>query len=316
MLGPVARGPAATGPTQEVTVQQRKLGPYTVSAIGLGAMPMSMNEDQVYPDAADAIATIHAALDAGVTLIDTADIYAPTWDQMGHNERLVAEAVRTWGGDTSQLLVTTKGGITRGEGETWGRDGSLAYLRGAVEKSLRELGVEAIDLYQYHRPDRWMVYGEVVEHLATLKREGKIREIGISNASVEEIQIAQQVLGDGGLVSVQNQFSPRHPGSYDELRYCDEHGIAFLPWSPLGGTGGGARRVGDRFSAFREIGEQHGVSPQQVVLAWELSLSPVLIAIPGARRAASITDSAAAPDLELSPDELERCSRAVGLEIG
>jgi aryl-alcohol dehydrogenase-like predicted oxidoreductase len=297
-------------------VQQRTIGPYTVSAIGLGAMPMSMNNDKVYPDHDEAIATVHAALDAGVTLIDTADIYAPSWDRMGHNERLVAEAVRTWGGDTDGLLITTKGGITRSEGEQWGRDGSLAYLRSAVEKSLRELQVEAIDLYQYHRPDRWIVYGEVMENLATLKREGKIREIGISNASVEEIEIAQQVLGDGGLVSVQNEFSPRHPGSYDELRYCEEHGIAFLPWSPLGGTGGGGRSVGDRFSVFREIGETREVSPQQVVLAWELALSDVLVAIPGARRPASITDSAAAADLTLTADEVERCSRAVGLEVG
>ncbi|TKR24716.1 aldo/keto reductase [Cellulomonas hominis] len=297
-------------------MQHRSIGPYTVSAIGLGAMPMSMNNDKVYPDHDEAIATVHAALDAGVTLIDTADIYAPTWDQMGHNERIVAEAVRTWGGDTDGLLITTKGGITRSEGEQWGRDGSLPYLRSAVEKSLRELGVEAIDLYQYHRPDRWIVYGEVMENLATLKREGKIREIGISNASVEEIEIAQQVLGEGGLVSVQNEFSPRHPGSYDELRYCERHGIAFLPWSPLGGTGGGGRNVGDRFSVFREIGETREVSPQQVVLAWELALSEVLVAIPGARRPASITDSAAAADLALTADEVERCSRAVGLEIG
>lgn len=297
-------------------MQHRSIGPYTVSAIGLGAMPMSMNNDRVYPDHDEAIATVHAALDAGVTLIDTADIYAPTWDQMGHNERIVAEAVRTWGGDTDGLLITTKGGITRSEGEQWGRDGSLPYLRSAVEKSLRELGVEAIDLYQYHRPDRWIVYGEVMENLATLKREGKIREIGISNASVEEIEIAQQVLGEGGLVSVQNEFSPRHPGSYDELRYCERHKIAFLPWSPLGGTGGGGRNVGDRFSVFREIGETRGVSPQQVVLAWELALSEVLVAIPGARRPASITDSAAAADLALTADEVERCSRAVGLEIG
>ena len=297
-------------------MQHRSIGPYTVSAIGLGAMPMSMNNDKVYPDHDEAIATIHAALDAGVTLIDTADIYAPSWDQMGHNERLVAEAVRTWGGDTDGLLITTKGGITRSEGEQWGRDGSLPYLRSAVEKSLRELGVEAIDLYQYHRPDRWLVYGEIIENLATLKREGKIREIGISNASVEEIEIAQQVLGEGGLVSVQNEFSPRHPGSYDELRYCEQHGIAFLPWSPLGGTGGGGRGVGDRFTVFREIGEAHGVSPQQVVLAWELALSDVLVAIPGARRPASIADSARAADLALTADEVERCSRAVGLEVG
>ena len=212
------------------------------------------------------------------------------------------------------MVLATKGGITRSEGEQWGRDGSLEYLRSAVEKSLRALQVDVIDLYQWHRPDRWKLYGEVVGHFATLQQEGKIKAIGLSNANVEEIEVAQQVLGEGGLVSVQNEFSPRRPGSYDEVRHCDEHGIAFLPWSPLGGTGGGARQVGERFSAFAEIGADHGVSPQQVVLAWELSLSDHLIPIPGARRPESITDSAAAADLTLSDDELRRCSEAVGLE--
>lgn len=295
-------------------MQQRTIGPYTVSAIGLGAMPVSMNNDGVYPDHDDAVATVHAALDAGVTLIDTADIYAPAWDQMGHNERIVGEALRTWDGDRSSVLVTTKGGITRGPGETWGRDGSLAYLRAAARRSIEALGVETIDLYQYHRPDRWIVYGEIIEHLAQLRADGLVRQIGISNASVEEIEIAEQVLGPGGLVSVQNQFSPRHPGSYDELLYCQEHGIAFLPWSPLGGTGGGGRNVGERFAVFAQIGARHGVSPQRVVLAWELSLADVVVPIPGARRPASITDSAAAADLVLADDELAACSAAVGLE--
>ncbi|MCT9819182.1 aldo/keto reductase [Microbacterium sp. W1N] len=296
-------------------MDQRTIGPYTVSAIGLGAMPMSMNGDRVYPDHDDAIATVHAALEAGVTFIDTADIYAPSWDTMGHNERIVRDALVTWGGSTDGILVATKGGITRTAEKDFGRDGSLAYLRSAVQKSLQNLGVDVIDLYQYHRPDRWLVYGEIIDNLKTLQSEGLIREIGISNASVEEIEIARQVLGDGGLASVQNEFSPRHPGSYGELRYCDEHGIAFLPWSPLGGTGGGARAVGERFGVFREIGEAHGVSPQQVVLAWELSLSPVVVPIPGARRAASIADSARAADLHLSADELARCAAAVNIEV-
>lgn len=296
-------------------MEYRTLGPFTVSAIGLGAMPLSMNNDDAIPSRADAVATVHAALDAGVTLIDTADIYAPAWDEMGHNELIVAEALASWGGDRSGILVTTKGGITRSQGEQWGRNGSLEYLRAAVQKSLRTLGVDMIDLYQYHRPDRWMVYGEVMENLKTLQQEGLIRAVGISNASVEEIDIAVQVLGEGNLASVQNEFSPRHPGSYDELLHCAERGIAFLPWSPLGGTGGGGRSIGDRFGVFAEIGRDHGVSPQQVVLAWELSLSPTVIPIPGARRAASITDSAQAADLTLSADELARCSAAVNLEV-
>lgn len=296
-------------------MQQRTIGPFAVSAIGLGAMPVSMNNDNVFPERADAIATVHAALDAGITYIDTADIYAPSWDQMGHNERIVRDALASWHGDASGILVGTKGGITRTAEKDFGRDGSLAYLRSAVERSMENLGVEVIDFYQYHRPDRWMVYGEVMQNLKTLQDEGLVRAIGISNASVEEIAIARQVLGEGNLASVQNQFSPRYPSSYGELTSCEEHGIAFLPWSPLGGTGGGARDVGDRFGVFREIGDAHDVSPQQVVLAWELSLSPVVIPIPGARRAASIIDSARAADLELSTDELARCSAAVGLEL-
>ena len=120
------------------------------------------------------------------------------------------------------------------------------------------------------------------------------------------------MLGDGGLVSVQNEFSPKFRCSEDELEYCAERGIAFLPWSPLGGTGGGGRNVGERFAAFAEIGRDHGVSPQQVVLAWELSLGEHVIPIPGARRPESITDSAKAADLRLSAEELERCSATGG----
>ncbi|MFL0564602.1 aldo/keto reductase [Microbacterium sp. 179-I 1D1 NHS] len=294
-------------------MSQRTLGPFTVSAIGLGAMPVSMNGNGL-PSHDDAVATVRAALDAGVTLIDTADIYAPSWDEMGHNERIVADALAGWDGDRSSIVVATKGGITRTAEKDFGRDGSLEYLRSAVQKSLKNLQVDVIDLYQYHRPDRWMVYGEVMQNLKTLQDEGLVRTVGISNASVEEIQIAQEVLGEGNLTSVQNEFSPRHPGSYGELTYCAEHGIAFLPWSPLGGIGG-AGSIGERFSAFAEIGQAHGVSPQQVVLAWELSLGETVIPIPGASRPASITDSFQARNLELSADELARCSAAVGIEV-
>lgn len=294
-------------------MKQRTLAGRQVSAIGLGAMPLSMNNDKQYPAPEEAVATVHAALDAGVTLIDTADIYAPDGEEMGHNERIVAEALRTWDGDASSIFVATKGGITLGDGGAKGRDGSEAYLRSAAEKSLEILGVDQIDLYQYHRPDRTRVYADIMKGLASLQADGLVRAVGISNASVEEIQIALDVLGEGNLASVQNEFSPKHPGSIDELRFCAEHGVAFLPWSPLGGTGGGARSVGDRFSVFREVGDAYGVSPQQVVLAWELALDPLVIPIPGARRAASIRDSAQAADLELGADEITRLSESVGI---
>lgn len=285
-------------------MQTRKLGPFTVSAIGLGAMPVSMGANK-RPGREQAIATIHAALNAGVTYIDTADIYAPSWDTMGHNEEIIAEALASYG-DSEGVIVGTKGGMTRSEGEVWGRDGSPAYLRKAVEASLRALRTDVIDLYQWHRPDHWLVYGEVVETFKTLQQEGKVRAVGISNADVEEIDVALEVLGEDGLASVQNELSPRFRSSRDELDLCAKHGVAFLPWSPLGGTGAKSKEVGKTYPAFHEIGEAHGVSPQRVVLAWELSLGDHVIPIPGASRPESITDSAQAVELHLSTTELEQ----------
>jgi diketogulonate reductase-like aldo/keto reductase len=157
-----------------------------------------------------------------------------------------------------------------------------------------------------------MIYAEAIGNFKTLQDEGKIKAVGISNANVEEIQIAIDVLGDGGLASVQNEFSPKFRCSEKELEFCGQHGIAFLPWSPLGGTGGGGRNVGDRFAAFGDIAADHEVSPQQVVLAWELSLSETVIPIPGARRPESIIDSAKAADLQLSAEELQRCGATGG----
>ena len=293
-----------------MTTPTRRLGSLTVSALGLGAMPLSMGRGEPAPHDR-AMATLHAALDAGVTLLDTADIYAPTWDTMGHNEKLVGEALRSWQGDRSNIVVATKGGITR-SAEGGGRDGSAAYLRSALEKSLAKLGTDTIDLYYWHRPDRSIRYADGVEVLAAFQQEGLIREIGISNANVEEIDVARDVLGEGGLAAVQNQFSLTFfHTSRNELRHCGEHGIAFVPWSPLGGTGGGAGAVGERFPQIQGIAEAHGASPQQVVLAWELSLGEHVILIPGASRPESITDSARAMNLELSTEELEQLNQII-----
>jgi aryl-alcohol dehydrogenase-like predicted oxidoreductase len=281
----------------------RALGPFTVSAIGLGAMPLSMGGHPV-PDDDRAMATVHAALDAGVTYIDTADIYAPSWDTMGHNERIVGRALATYRGSTDHVVVGTKGGITRAAGERWGRDASMGYLRTAVDASLRALGREAIDLYQWHRPDRSMAFAEGIANFRVLRDEGKVRAVGVSNTNAEEIDIALEILGDGGLASVQNEFSPRHRSSRDELQHCAEIGVAFLPWSPLGGIGSAAKSVGDRYTAFRTVADAHGVSPQRVVLAWELALGGHVIPIPGASRPESIIDSARAADLVLTEEDL------------
>lgn len=282
-------------------MQQRRLADRTVSAIGLGAMPLSVESR---PDPARAVRTVHAALDAGVTLLDTADAYGLGAHEVGHNERLIATALASYGGNTSDVLVATKGGHTRPGGDAWALDGSPAHLRAACEASLRALGVEAIGLYQYHRPDPDVPYAESIGALEELRQEGKIRYVGISNADPDQIELAMRTTH---LATVQNEYSPAHRSAQRELDLCARHSIAFLPWSPLGGVSSAAR-LGADFAPFDEVARERGVSPQQVCLAWELAQADVVVPIPGASRPESIIDSAAAADLVLTPAELARLS--------
>jgi aryl-alcohol dehydrogenase-like predicted oxidoreductase len=287
-------------------MQTRTLGTATVSAIGLGGMPLSIEGRP--QERSRSVATIHEALDAGVTLIDTADAYHLDSTDTGHNETLIAEALAAYGGDTSDVLVATKGGMERPGDGAWTTNGTPEHLRAACDDSLKRLGVDAIGLYQFHRPDPNVPYAESVGVLGDLLDAGKIRMAGISNATVDQIREAQTVLG-GRLVSVQNQFSPAFRSSEDELRLCDEMGIAFLPWSPLGGIAG-AGDLGSEHSVFAEVAAAHDVSPQRVALAWMLALSPVVVPIPGSSRPETIRDSAAAADLELTPEEVRTLREA------
>ncbi|MGB3439346.1 MAG: aldo/keto reductase [Actinophytocola sp.] len=283
-------------------MQSRRIGDTQVSAIGLGGMPLSIAGRP--DDEQRSVDTIHAALDAGVTLIDTADAYSLDNRDVGHNESLIARAVASFGGDTSGVLIATKGGHTRAEGGGWGLNGSPEYLRQACEASLKRLGVDAIGLYQFHRPDPSVDYAESVGAIRDLLDAGKIRYAGISNANPDQIRLANDILG-GRLASVQNEFSPAFRSSEPELRLCDEMGIAFLPWSPLGGIAK-AGDLGSIFAPFAATARDKGVSPQQVCLAWMLAKSPVVIPIPGSSRPATIRDSAAAAHLTLTPEELAR----------
>ncbi|WP_046472101.1 aldo/keto reductase [Allosalinactinospora lopnorensis] len=285
-------------------MQTRTIGDRSVSAIGLGGMPMSI---EGRPERNRSIATIHAALDAGVSLIDTADAYQRDVGELGHNEALIAEALASYGADTSHVLVATKGGHRRPGDGTWTLNGRPEYLKQACEASLRSLGVEAIGLYQFHRPDPEVPYEESVSALSDLLDEGKIRLAGISNADPEQIRTASSVLG-GRLSSVQNQFSPRFRSSEPELRLCDELGIAFLPWSPLGGISRASELAGNH-AVFAAVADGYGVSPQQVCLAWMLAKAPTVVPIPGASRPETIRDSCAAADLKLSTEDLARLDR-------
>jgi aryl-alcohol dehydrogenase-like predicted oxidoreductase len=283
--------------------QTRTLGDAAVFPIGLGGMPLSLKGR---PDEDQAIRTIHAALDAGVTLIDTADAYAYDESDTGHNERLIAKALR---GRRDGVLVATKGGHVR-NGQAWELDGRPEHIRAACEASLRALETDRIDLYQYHRPDPDVPYAETIGAFKELQDAGKVRWVGVSNANLGQLEEALAIVD---VVSLQNQLSLAYTGPLEkgELAAATERGIAFLPWSPLGGIG---RADGTgAVSPVHQAAERHEVSPQQVALAWLLALSPTAIPIPGSSRPETIIDSVQAAQLELSDDEVRAISAAVGI---
>ncbi|MBB2742410.1 UNVERIFIED_ORG: aryl-alcohol dehydrogenase-like predicted oxidoreductase [Microbispora rosea subsp. rosea] len=288
-------------------MRTRLIGDVPVSAVGLGAMPLSI---EGRPDEARAIATIHAALDAGVTLIDTADSYHWHAGEIGHNERLIARALASYGGDAGDVLVATKGGRGRPGDGSWTVNGDPRHIRRACEASLERLGVDSIGLYQLHKPDPDVPFAESVGALRDLLDAGKIRMAGISNVDVRQIREADRELG-GRLTSVQNRYSPAVRDSEPELRLCTALGVAFLPWSPLGGISRSALDSGGPAggTAFHAIARRRGVSPQRVCLAWHLARSPRIVPIPGASRPESIRDSAGAAELTLTADELAEVDR-------
>lgn len=275
----------------------------SVSVIGLGAMPLSTGGR---PSAQQARRVIHASLDAGVTFIDTADVYCLDDSEIGHNERTVAGALAAWSGDPGRILVATKGGMTRPEGR-WERDGRPAHLRKACDRSLEALGVERIDLYQLHAPDPTVPLEDSVGTLAELREEGKIRWVGLSNVSVNEIERAQAIVQ---VASVQNRLNPFFREALDSgvVKHCNDNNIAFIAYSPVGG--GRLNRKLPRHPALQPIAERHGASPHAVVLAWVLAQYSNVIAIPGARTVRHAEDAAGAADLVLSEEELRTMDEA------
>lgn len=268
-----------------------------VPAVGYGGMHLSLRER---PPERESLQVIRAALEAGVRLIDTADVYCLDDSDIGHNERLIAEALGGWAGPRDQVLVATKGGLTRPQGR-WDRDGRPGHLRAACERSLRALNVERIALYQLHAPDPAVPFEESVGALADLRREGKIRWVGLSNVSVAQIRSAEAIVP---IASVQNRLSPFFREALEDgvVRYCQERGIGFLAYSPTGG-GRLTRKLPDH-PVLRPMAARLRVSAHALVLAWALSKSPAVIVIPSARRVAHALDSVAAGELELSAPDL------------
>ncbi|MBA3345203.1 MAG: aldo/keto reductase [Gemmatimonadales bacterium] len=283
----------------------RPLGPGapSVGVIGYGGMHLSIQDR---PPEEQGIRVIHAALDGGVTLIDTADVYCLDQNDIGHNERLIARAVRSWRGDRDRVTIATKGGMVRPSGR-WEADARPEQLRAACERSLKALGVDRIALYQLHAPDPRVPFAESVGALAELQREGKIRWVGLSNVSVTQIRAAEEMVQ---VVTVQNRLNPFFREALEQgvVGHCAERGIGFLAYSPTGG--GRLNRKLPTHPVLHSIASRLGVSPHALVLAWVLAQSPTVIAIPSARKVEHALDSVAAGELSLSEGDLEAVDRA------
>jgi aryl-alcohol dehydrogenase-like predicted oxidoreductase len=251
------------------------------------------------PAEAQALEVLSAVIERGVTLIDTSDAYCLDDTEMGHNEQLIARALRTAGRARASMLVATKGGHTRSGGR-WGLDGRPEHLRQACEASLRRLGVEVIDLYQYHRPDPNVPFEESIGALAELRREGKVRMVGLSNVSVSQIEVAAKLVP---VVSVQNglncwQRQDEHNGV---LQTCVQRGITYLAYSPFGG--GVRAKYLSEITAVAAVAKRHEATPYQVVLAWLLAKAPVVIPIPCSTRVDQLRENLRAASLHLSDED-------------
>jgi len=264
-------------------------GDLPVHRLGYGAMRIT--GDGVWGEPADrdeAIRVLRRAIELGIDLIDTADSYGPFV-----SEDLIAEALHPY---PAELVVATKGGLTRAGPGIWEAVGRPEYLRQCVEMSLRRLRLDRIDLYQFHRVDPQVPLAESIGALAELQRQGKIRHIGVSNVTVDELRTAQSV---ATIVSVQNRYNLADRESEAVLEACTADGIGFIPWFPVA-TGQLARPGGP----LDTIASQHGATPAQLALAWLLHHSPVVLPIPGTSSVAHLEENTAAATIELTDDEL------------
>lgn len=276
----------------------------TVSAIGLGAMHLSLKGR---PPEAQAFAVLHRALDMGVTFIDTADAYCIDEQDKHHNEALIRRALDAYEGDTSTVVVATKGGLMRTGGE-WPRNGDPDHLRRAIRESHEALGGRGpITLWQHHAPDPEVPVDRSLQATREAVDAGLIRHVGVSNYSVEQIERARDVVD---VVSVQNRYSPWHraPEHDGVLDYCEREGLTFLPYSPLGGRS--RAKSLDEYEDIAALAREKDISPQRLVLAWLMAKAACILPIPGVSRIESVEDSIPAVDVHLTEDEVRRVDRA------
>ena len=267
---------------------QANLAQLPVGQIGFGAMRITGPGVWGPPrDEAEAIALLRRAIEKGVTFIDTADSYGP-----GISETLIAKALYPY---PAGLVVATKGGLLRPGANRWVTDCRPEHLRRACAESLKRLKVECIELYQLHAVDHRIPIEDSIGALVDLQREGKIRHIGVSNASEQELARARAV---ASIVSVQNHYNLRDRSSDRLVDICAEAGIAFIPWYPLA-----AGQLASANSPLARIAQRHGATPSQISLAWLLQRSPAMLPIPGASSIAHVEENLASASIRLDPDE-------------
>lgn len=270
-------------------------GDLPVHRLGFGAMRIT--GDGIWGDPKDpagAIALLKRVVELGINFIDTADSYGPEV-----SERLIAEALHPY---SEGLVVATKGGLTRSGPNKWLPVGRPEYLRQCLEMSLRRLKLERIDLYQLHRIDPKVPADEQFSVLAEMQKEGKIRHIGLSEVSVEDIEAARKHFE---VVSVQNLYNLSNRKSEDVLDYCEKEGIGFIPWFPV--AAGDLARPGGPLDT---IAHKTGATVAQLALAWLLRRSPVMLPIPGTSSIAHLEENTAAAKVELSDGDFEALSQA------
>jgi aryl-alcohol dehydrogenase-like predicted oxidoreductase len=269
-------------------------GDLTVHRLGFGAMRTTGEGVLGEPDDVEAVKDVlEHAVDLGVDLIDTADSYGP-----GTSERLIREAIHPYPED---LVIATKGGLLRTLDGDWLRHGDPDYLENALQCSLDRLGVEAIDLYQFHRPDPDTPFEESVHRLAELKDRGQIRHVGLSNVSVEQLETARDIVE---IATVQNRYNVAFRDHEDVLTACEAHGIGFIPWYPVGGGD-----LAKKAETLAEVATNHGATRQQVALAWLLEHSDVILPIPGTSSIEHLEDNVAATDIDLVETEYRDLAR-------
>ena len=266
-------------------------GELSVSRLGFGAMRITGEGIWGPPkDRQAALAVLRRAVQLGVNFIDTADSYGPNV-----SEELIAEALHPY---PAGLVIATKGGWNRPGPDQWTHNATPAHLREAVEGSLKRLRLERIDVYQLHAPDPVVSFEDSVGTLAHLKEEGKIRLVGLSNVTQEQIERARTIVQ---IVSVQNRYSVADREWDDVVNYCERNGIAFIPWLPLE-----AGRVSGQ--TLDQIARVHQATPHQVALAWLLKRSPVMLPIPGTSSVKHLEENVAGASLRLTAQEYEALS--------